>query len=364
MPPGVSGAAGGGGAPVAPGREGSLVGDVVVAALVALWREWPPEWTPFVVRAALLVSAALATAAATFRALPRTGPALALFGCAVALAAFGLGAALPVHPWWKGICFLHGAASLGKLLALGRPRGTTPGFVRGAAFVLLWPGIDPDAAFVTDPAADRGAGLRALVVGVCEVMLAFVVGDRLLAWGAFDSVEPFPSWARAASFVPLMDGTFRAANGACRLLGLRSERVFDEPWLMTDLADYWGRRWNRFVGRTLTLEVFAPVKRRWGRVYGVLAAFFASGVLHELLFRAPLGRAEDGRFVAFFLVQGLAILAFARLMPHPGRSTLAAIAGRAAAWAVLLGSAPLFFGGTYRKVLPIEHTLRLLGITD
>jgi hypothetical protein len=121
------------------------VGDVVVAVLgilgpeLALWREWPPEWTPFVVRAALLVSAALATAAATFRALPRTGPALALFGCAVALAAFGLGAALPVHPWWKGICFLHGAASLGKLLALGRPRGTTPGFVRGAAFVLLWP---------------------------------------------------------------------------------------------------------------------------------------------------------------------------------------------------------------------------------
>ncbi len=142
-----------------------------------------------------------------------------------------------------------------------------------------------------------------------------MVGDRLLAWGAFDTVEPFPSWARAASFVPLMDGTFRAANGACRLLGLRSERVFDEPWLATDLADYWGRRWNRFVGRTLTLEVFAPVKRRWGRVAGVLAAFLASGVLHELLFRAPLGRAEDGRFVAFFLVQAVAILAFARIMP-------------------------------------------------
>ena len=37
----------------------------------------------------LAQAAALATAAATFRALPRTGPALALFGCAVALAAFG-----------------------------------------------------------------------------------------------------------------------------------------------------------------------------------------------------------------------------------------------------------------------------------
>ncbi len=345
------------------------MGDVVAAVLgaleptCALWREWPAEWTPFVVRAALLVSAALATAAATFRALPRTGPALALFGCAAAIDARALGAALPVHPWWKGICFLHGAASLGKLLALGRPRGATPRFVRGAAFVLLWPGIDPDTAFVADPAAERGAGLRALGVGALEVLLAFVVGDRLRAWGAFHAGEPFPSWARAASFVPLMDGTFRAANGGCRWLGLRSERVFDEPWLLSDLADYWGRRWNRFVGRTLALEVFAPVKRRWGRVAGVLAAFFASGVLHELLFRAPLRRAEDGRFVAFFLVQAVAILVFARLLPGSGRSSAGRLVRRVAAWAVLLGSAPLFFGATYAEVLPLEHTLRWLGLT-
>ncbi len=344
------------------------MGDVVSAVPVAvgwtmaLWREWPSEWTPFVVRAALIAAAALATLSATLRALPRTGVALALFACAAALAAFVLGAALPVHPYWKGICFLHGAASLGKLLALGRPRGATPRFVRGAAFVLVWPGIDPEAAFVSDPGVRRGVGLRDLVVGACEVAFAFVVGDRLRAWGAFDTAEPFPSWARAASFVPLMDGTFRAANGGCRWLGLRSERVFDEPWLMTDLADFWGRRWNRFVGRTLALEVFAPVKRRGGRVAGVLAAFLCSGVLHELLFRAPLGRAEDGRFVAFFLVQGLAILAFARLLPGTGRARGARLARRAAAWGVLLGSAPLFFGGTYRDVLPLEHTLRLLGI--
>jgi len=201
-------------------------------------------------------------------------------------------------------------------------------------------------------------------VGVCEVAFAFVLEDRLRAWGAFGRAGPFPSWAQAASFVPLMDGTFRAANRGCRWLGLRSERVFDEPWLMTDLADSWGRRWNRFVGRTLALEVFAPVKRRWGRIAGMLAALFASGVLHEVVFRAPLGRAEDGRVVAFFLVQAVAILSFAKLLTGPGRNLGARFARRATAWAVRLGSAPLLLGGTYKEVLPLEHTLLRLGITD
>ena len=307
-------------------------------------------------------AAALATLAATVRAWPRTGPGLALFGGAAALAAFTLGAALPVHPYWKGICFLHGSASLGKLLALGRPRGAIPSLGRGAAFVLLWPGIDPDAAFVSDPAADRAAGGRSLLVGFLEVVFALVAGDRLLAWGALGSPEPLASWARAVSFIPLMDGAFRAANGACRLFGLRSERVFDEPWFMADLADFWSRRWNRFVGRTLSLEVFAPVKRRWGRVAAVLATFFASGVLHELLFRAPLGPAEDGRFVAFFLVQAFAILVFARLLPGPGASPAARFTRRAAAWGTLLACAPLFLGGTYKEVLPIERALQVLGL--
>ncbi len=344
-------------------REGIVVGEVVAAVLGGAWPwEGPGGWTAFVVRAALVAAATLATAAATLRALPRTGTALALLGGGITLAAFALGALLPVHPWWKGLCFLHGSASLGKLLALGRPRGAMPGIARGTAFLLLWPGIDPDAAFVPDARADRAAEGRDIVVGFFEVVFALVAGDRLLAWGALGSPEPLASWARAVSFIPLMDGAFRAANGACRLLGLRSERVFDEPWFMADLADFWGRRWNRFVGRTLSLEVFAPVKRRWGRVAAVLATFFASGVLHELLFRAPLDRAEDGRFVAFFLVQALAILVFARLMPGPGASSPARFARRAAAWGTLLACAPLFFGGTYKQVLPIERALQVLGL--
>jgi len=344
-------------------REGIVVGDVV-AAVLANARPWegPGGWTAFVVRAALIAAATLAAAAATMRALPRAGPALAFLGGGVTLVAFALGAVLPVHPWWRGMCFLHGSASLGKLLALGRPRAAIPGLARGAAFLLLWPGIDPDAAFVADARADRAAGALAIVVGFLEVVFALVAGDRLLAWGALGSPEPLASWARAVSFIPLMDGAFRAANGGCRLLGLRSERVFDEPWFMADLADFWSRRWNRFVGRTLSLEVFAPVKRRWGRVVAVLATFFGSGVLHELLFRTPLDRAEDGRFVAFFLVQALAILAFARLLPGPGASPAARFTRRAAAWVTLLASAPLFLGGTYKEVLPVERALALLGL--
>ena len=281
---------------------------------------------------------------------------LAAAGLLLSTAAFAALALAPVAPWLRFASGVYGVAALGKTLALGRRTRGPISLGLGLAYLTLWPGIDPDASFARDPSALRGSGALAAGLGLLELGVAF--GGAVLARraGLFDLPEPLPSWARAGSFVLLLDGGFRALHGSFRAAGCRSEEVFREPWRMDGLADFWGRRWNRFVGDTLALEIFRPVERMSGRGIAVLAAFLASGLLHEALIGVA-ARAPDGRYLAFFLAQGGAILLFARLLPGRGSTAGSRLARRAAAWAVLLATAPLFFGGPYPHALPLESIL-------
>jgi hypothetical protein len=165
-----------------------------------------------------------------------------------------------------------------------------------------------------------------------------------------------PAWCRAASLVLLLEGSFRAVAGALRAAGLHAEDVFRDPWRMEDLRSFWGRRWNRVVGRTLGLEVFAPTRRAAGSAAGVLAAFLASGLLHEVSLHVPTGRSLFS-YLAFFGVHAVAILVLDLVLPGPGRSPPGRVVRRAAAWVVLLATAPLFFGAAYREAVPLERLL-------
>jgi hypothetical protein len=307
-------------------------------------------------RDALLTVAVATAVAAAWRASSVVPRLLAAVLALAAAAELFAAAYLPWPPWTRGPLALHATSIVGKLAALGRatrrerPRPRLSA-VRLLAYAFLWPGLEAEISFRRDPAAPRARGARSLAAGVLEVALAFGLARVALSRGWLDAPEPFPSWLRAASFVALLDGSFRAFAGAMRALGLFAEDLFREPWLARDLAELWSRRWNRFVGRTIALDVYAPVRARAGRFAAVLAAFLMSGVFHEVLFGLPAW--TDGRYVAFFLAHGVATLAIAGLAggDAPARRVLA----RAASWAVLLATAPLFFGGPYPVVLPIER---------
>jgi hypothetical protein len=297
---------------------------------------------------ALLATAVLATLAAAVRATGRVG-GVGLVGGAFALAAFAAGALAPLPSPARGAAWLAGIALLGKTLALGRVSRRELRAPRGLAFLFVWPGWDPRRAFVPDRAVDRGAGRRSVFAGIVEVFAGLVLARGCARLGILDPAWPWlAAVARAGTFVLVFDGAFRAVEGAVAALGWRPDGVFREPWKLSDISDFWGERWNRFVGRTLALEVFAPARRRFGRAAAVLLTFFHSGVLHEALFRGAAD-GPDGRYVAFFLIQGLAVLATAADRPSVG--------GRILAWGVLLGASPLFFGGCYPRVAPFERIL-------
>jgi hypothetical protein len=304
------------------------------------------------VRIALLVAAVLAILAAGLRALTRR-PAFAIGGVVVALADVGFGAFADAPPWMRGVTLLHAATLLGKLAALGRARIVPPGLA-GWAYLLVYPCLDPAVAFDRDPKPDRRAGFLAFVLGVAEFASSFVVATVAERAGLLSGPAHEAAWARAVSFVLLLDGTFRWTGGALRAVGLRSEVLSRSPWLFADLGDFWARRWNRFVGKSLALEVYAPVRRRAGRVAAVAATFLVSGVVHEALFTLamPGGSAYAGRFTLFFVAQGAGVLVGNGI---PVRSRLGREARRALGWAVLLAAAPWFFGGTYPTVAPLEE---------
>jgi D-alanyl-lipoteichoic acid acyltransferase DltB (MBOAT superfamily) len=159
---------------------------------------------------------------------------------------------------------------------------------------------------------------------------------------------------RAASFALLLDGLFRGGMGLLRALGFETETVFDAPWTHRGLGDFWSRRWNRFVSRTLAHEVYEPAKRRVGRAAGVLVAFVASGVLHDALFVLAVGPTA-WRYTAFFAVQGVGVVVEAAWLGSSGGAPGRRLARRALAWAVLVATAPLFFGGPYPDAVPLER---------
>ncbi|KAL6992882.1 hypothetical protein U1Q18_011000 [Sarracenia purpurea var. burkii] len=105
------------------------------------------------------------------------------------------------------------------------------------------------------------------------------------------------------------------------LLRLELEPQFDEPYLSTSLQDFWGRRWNLVVTNILRPTVYDPVKsvstrlvgRKWGQCVALLATFFVSGMMHELIFYYSGRMKPTLEVTSFFLVHGVCLALEIRL---------------------------------------------------
>mgnify|MGYP002391522336 CR=1 FL=1 len=140
-------------------------------------------------------------------------------------------------------------------------------------------------------------------------------------------MRPWPSriWAVSAAGASLM-----------RLLGSPALELMIAPILSRTPADFW-RRYNRPVNQFLHEHVFLRAGGLSRHGPAILLAFFVSGLIHEYVFLAPIGRV-CGYQMAFFLLQGAAVAATARFRPQAGLAALSALATAA----FMLASASLF----------------------
>lgn len=111
--------------------------------------------------------------------------------------------------------------------------------------------------------------------------------------------------------------------------------VFDAPWRSTSVGDFWGKRWHQFLryyvvslgSQPLIACLATPtvassstarktcqggataveVQTKRGAL-SVLSAFFVSGVLHDLSFRALRKGGEPMQMIGFFVMQGVGVV--------------------------------------------------------
>lgn len=131
-------------------------------------------------------------------------------------------------------------------------------------------------------------------------------------------------------------------------LGLRVLPLQARPIVSRSLVEFWGRRWNREVGRWLYRWCFRPLAARGAPAAGVAAAFVFSGLFHGVAMLAALDLVAAGSMFLFFIVQGGLVgveraLGVARWRSLPAR-----------AWTI----------GTFLVTMPlfVEPALQLAGI--
>jgi len=174
---------------------------------------------------------------------------------------------------------------------------------RNAAYLLLWPGMDPQEFFEATT-EKRRIPAREWVTGIAKALVGLALiraGARLIFFG-----HPlFGGWAGMIGLVLFLHfGTFHLAALLWQRAGLLVKPIMQRPLASRSLSELWGRRWNLGFRKLSHMWVFQPLQRRFGLAAGTLGAFLASGLLHDLVISVPAG-AGYGLPTAYFLAQGL-----------------------------------------------------------
>ena len=130
-------------------------------------------------------------------------------------------------------------------------------------------------------------------------------------------------------------------------LGKLLPALHRNPMASAGVAEFWGSRWNIWIGDWYKQAIFRPLRR--SPLLASLATFLFSGVLHDLTINAPsfvlYGRNFFGPMTLYFLLQWLGIVLERKLLhARPW-------ARRAWAWLVVVGPAPLFFNEPMLRII-------------
>jgi alginate O-acetyltransferase complex protein AlgI len=251
-------------------------------------------------------------------------------------------ALLAAFKWWSCRLALSHAASVsrGRLLA----------------YLFLWPGLDAEHFFRTKAAVPK-PDFRSW----SEAFINTALG-ALIIWGIVPRIPAERSClAGGIGFAGLL---FLLHFGTCGLLGLfwksrgiDAEPLMRRPFQATSLADFWGRHWNSAYRRISYDLIFRPLAARLGASRATLAAFFVSGLLHELVISIPAHGGFGGPTL-YFLAQSVGLLwertprVRTRLARHP-------IGGWCYTAAFLIGPVGLLFPPAFltRVIVPFLHAI-------
>jgi len=212
-------------------------------------------------------------------------------------------------------------------------------WLRGLAYLFLWPGMDFRPFFaIKDSRCDARPGS-----GVLGAILKIIAGTVLIVSSAEATAHNplIRGWIGMLGIILFLHfGFFDLLAVIFRRCGIPVVSIMRHPLAATSLSDFWGRRWNTAFSQ-LSRDLFlGGLKRLIGTHGAMFGIFLVSGLLHELVISLPaLG--GYGLPTAYFILQGLAVLA--------ERSQVGRFLGlgsgdlRARLFAVLVAAGPAFF---------------------
>jgi len=255
---------------------------------------------------------------------------------------------------WLVALVLYSAA---KLLCWRSSRHYGILFWKQAAFLLAWPGMDSDtflhssAKAIEHPVPAEwltaslwiAAGFT-LLYGIAPAVPA---GDASLA-----------GWLGMISHPLILHfGLFRLLSCLWRCCGCQATPLMNRPLAAQSLTEFWGRRWN-LAFRDLTHRfVFRPLYRRLNPSLALLAGFFISGLIHDLVISVPAG-AGYGLPTLYFVLQGVGVL-LERSRAGRRMGLRYGLVGHLFCALVLIAPVSLLFHESFvtRVILPMLHAI-------
>ena len=187
----------------------------------------------------------------------------------------------------------------------------------------------------------RSLDLRVLVVILVNGLLLAGAVAALIGLGGLSGFPRLVAWVLSTAVLAL--ASFEVISGlvhiAYRAWGVDVPTLQRNPVMSRSLAEFWGQRWNRVVSGWLREFMFEPLARKRRPRLGLAAAFGASAAIHAWLILA-LGAGAAAMMAAYFLLQGAALFAEARI----GLRRAPPLLGRLWTVGALLVPLPLLFG--------------------
>ena len=221
----------------------------------------------------------------------------------------------PLLPAWGFMWAMAVAIFIGcKWLTLGLAQMRLPdvSISRAAAYMLAWPGMD--AARFLSPMPSPTLPISTFLKSAATASARTMLGILLLFGVARQVAEPLlVGWIAMLGIVLILHfGLFDLVSLAWRKVGIDAPPIMDAPLRSRSIAEFWSRRWNGAFNQLALRLVFRPVARLGGVTLATLAAFGASGLVHELVISVP-ANGGYGFPTAYFLLQGAALLVERRL---------------------------------------------------
>lgn len=237
---------------------------------------------------------------------------------------------LPAWVWMWVLATAIFAVCKALAFANARPGGGW----RRVAFLLAWPGMDANA-FI------HGVATRPAFAEWCAALAKTALGAALYFGVARHFAHPLATgWIGMTGVIFLLHfGSFHLLSLAWRTIGICAEPIMRQPLAAQSLGEFWGRRWNLAFNDIAERFVFRPCVPKFGVPLAGLAAFVASGVIHEAVISLPAG-AGWGLPTAYFFAQGLGS-AFER--SQAGRRLGLRRGWRGRSFTLFVAAAPAFF---------------------